>query len=173
MQLLRTRLACGSPRCGGLFSLDQIALELDSSSSSASSHSISSNSSSRSSHSISSNSSSSNSSSSSSSASSSSSSAFKTPTNLAAPTINNKTVVGQTATIANGTWTHNPTGHDYGWQRSLDQVAWTQIPGEFAQTHVQDFDDIAHYIRGWEIATNAGGNSAPAYSNVIGPVTPV
>lgn len=98
--------------------------------------------------------------------------ALAAPVNTAAPAVTGTAEVGSVLTTTNGTWTGNPTPtYTRVWQRSADgSTGWAAIAGATATTYTLVEDDDAQYIRCVVTATNSSG-SAPADSNVVGPVT--
>lgn len=92
------------------------------------------------------------------------------PTNTAAPAVSGTTVVGDTLTTTDGTWTGAPTSYAYQWQRdNLGGGNYADIPGATADTYVPVTADESCNVRCVVTATNAGG-STPADSNGVGPI---
>lgn len=83
------------------------------------------------------------------------------PVNTAAPTVSGAAFVGDTATATTGTWTHSPTGYAYQWQVDPG-TGWEDVPGETASTFEVD---AAGEYRVEVVASNAAGDSDPAYSD--------
>lgn len=82
------------------------------------------------------------------------------PINLSVPTVSGATTEGDTATATTGSWTGSPTSYAYQWQEFTGGV-WVDVSGETAST----FDvDVAGTYRVEVVATNAEGDSSPAYS---------
>jgi hypothetical protein len=89
------------------------------------------------------------------------------PTNTAPPTINGTAQVGQTLTAVNGTWNGAPTGRTHQWNGN-----GAAIGGQTGQTLVLAAGQLGQTITVTEIASNAGGNSAPATSVATAAVLP-
>jgi hypothetical protein len=81
------------------------------------------------------------------------------PVNTALPTITGTATEGQTLAASTGTWTNSPTGHAYQWLRDGGAIG-----GAVASTYLPVTADIGATITVQVIASNAGGNSAPATS---------
>jgi len=94
-----------------------------------------------------------------------------TPVATSPPSISGTAVEGQTLTEAHGTWTNGPTAYSYQWE-DCDTAgnSCSAIGGATSQTHTLAGSDVGHTIRVEEIATNAGGRSAPAPSAPTGAV---
>jgi hypothetical protein len=91
--------------------------------------------------------------------------AIGVPRNDTAPTISGAPTQGQKLTEAHGTWTQNPTGYTYRWQRcNVSGAACAAIVGATAETYTLAAADVGHTVRVAEMATNAGGTSLPATS---------
>lgn len=94
------------------------------------------------------------------------------PVNTVAPTISGSTVVGNTLSGTNGTWTGDPTiVYTYQWQRSDDGGApWVDVSGaESIDYTTVDPADLNDYFRLAVIGTNSFGFDI-GYSNVIGTI---
>jgi hypothetical protein len=91
------------------------------------------------------------------------------PSNSVAPAISGVQIVGQTLNTTNGTWTGDPTiTFTYQWQRSADGgVNWTNIIGATSNTHVIQAAGAGNLTRCQVTASNAFGDSTPAFSNAI------
>ena len=95
------------------------------------------------------------------------------PVNTAAPTISGTAQPGQTLTESHGTWSNNPTGYTYQWQRCDNAGAnCTTITGANSQTYVPVAADVGHTLKVQETASNAGGSSTPATSAATNEVIP-
>ncbi len=95
------------------------------------------------------------------------------PANTAPPTITGTPQQGKTLTEAHGTWTNNPTGYSYQWQRCDSAGAnCVAISGATGQAYVLTEADLGHTLRVQETASNEGGTSAAASSAATGEVLP-
>jgi hypothetical protein len=95
------------------------------------------------------------------------------PSNTAPPTISGTAQQGQTLTESHGSWTNNPTSYEYQWLQCDGSGAnCATIAGATSQTYVPVAEDVGHTIRVQEIASNAGGSSGPATSEVTAAVLP-
>lgn len=90
------------------------------------------------------------------------------PINTVAPVVSGNTVVGQTLTTTNGTWSAYPeiTGYDYQWKRGSQNIA-----GATSNTHVLVANDESFAIQCVVTAKNFFGSTAEP-SNAVGPITP-
>jgi hypothetical protein len=87
------------------------------------------------------------------------------PANATPPSISGMRQVGQTLTVDEGTWTGLPTAFEYQWRRGAEDVA-----GATAATYL-----LAGLDQNWSVycevrAINASGVSAPARSQMLGPI---
>lgn len=83
------------------------------------------------------------------------------PSNSAAPSISGTTAYGSTLTASNGTWSGNPTGYTYQWQRaSISTGSYSNISGATSQTYSVATADIGNYLKVNVTATNAGGSNS-------------
>jgi len=87
------------------------------------------------------------------------------PANTVAPVASGTTVVGQTLSVTDGTWTNTPSGYTYQWYRG-----GSPIGGATSSTYVLVTADIGSLISCIVVATNASGSNV-ASSNSLGPVT--
>jgi hypothetical protein len=71
--------------------------------------------------------------------------------------------VDETLTCNNGTWTGNPTGFAYQWNRDGNP-----IPGATSQTYVVQSTDQGHTLTCTVVASNGGGPSQPVASGGLG-----
>jgi hypothetical protein len=86
------------------------------------------------------------------------------PVNTVAPTVTGTPSEGSVLTAGSGTWTGTPTGYSYQWQQSSNgATGWTNINTATSTTLTAVQVDM--YIRVRVIATNANGESLPAYSS--------
>jgi hypothetical protein len=91
--------------------------------------------------------------------------AVAAPSNSSAPTISGTTAYNSVLTAANGTWTGNPTGYTYQWQRaSTVGGTYSNISGATNSTYTLTSSDIANYIKVQVTATNAGGSTSATSS---------
>ena len=88
------------------------------------------------------------------------------PANTALPVISGTTIVGQTLTTSNGTWTGSPT-FTYQWLRG-----GSNISGATASSYLLVTADLSATITATVTATNAGGSTG-ATSAGVGPITTV
>lgn len=86
--------------------------------------------------------------------------AIVAPVNTSPPVVSGAIHVGDTATATPGTWTGSPTSYAYQWQVDPG-TGWEDLLGETASTYEVD---AAGEYRVQVIATNAAGDSDPAYS---------
>ncbi|HEY2181784.1 MAG TPA: S8 family serine peptidase, partial [Solirubrobacteraceae bacterium] len=96
------------------------------------------------------------------------------PTNTSPPTITGTAQQGQTLTEQHGSWTNEPTGYAYQWQRCDTTGAnCVAIGAATAQTYLVASADVGHTLRVQETASNAGGAGAPASSAATSTVIPL
>lgn len=88
------------------------------------------------------------------------------PLNLSSPTASGAPEVGGDLSVTNGTWTGEPTSFARAWLRDGTAIGG----GATTATYTTVAADIGAMISAQVIATNAGGDSAPAVSNEIGPI---
>ncbi len=89
------------------------------------------------------------------------------PTNTVAPVISGSTTVGSNLTSTTGTWTNSPTSYAYQWRANSVNITANATSNVFTLTSTQDGANITCNVT----AINAAGNSTPATSNSLGPVT--
>lgn len=89
------------------------------------------------------------------------------PTNTVAPVVSGSTTVGGNATVTTGTWTGSPTGYYYQWYANSTAISANATSNVFVITSTQNGANLYCNVT----AYNAAGNSSPAKSNVVGPVT--
>lgn len=83
------------------------------------------------------------------------------PSNSVAPSISGTAAFGSTLTAANGTWSGNPTGYTYQWQRaSTSTGSYSNISGATSQTYTVATADIGNFLKVNVTATNAGGSNS-------------
>ena len=94
------------------------------------------------------------------------------PVNTVPPAFSGFPQVGQTLTAANGSWSGNPTSYRYQWF-SCDAAVTScpDISGATKQSYVVAASDLGRYVGVEIVATNAAGDSEPAYSDAYGPVS--
>jgi hypothetical protein len=87
------------------------------------------------------------------------------PINTAPPTITGTAQQGQTLTEHNGSWTNEPTGFAYQWQRCDTAGAnCSPVSEATAQTYTVGSADVGSTVRVAVTASNLAGASAPASS---------
>ena len=92
------------------------------------------------------------------------------PHNSAAPTTSGTMQVGETLTVAAGTWSGSPT-LTYQWQSSTDSIAWSAIAGATSSTFVMTFALSNSRIRTVVTAVNAV-DTATATTGIISGFSP-
>ena len=91
--------------------------------------------------------------------------AVAAPSNSSAPTISGTTAYNSVLTAANGTWSSNPTGYTYQWQRaSTVGGTYSNISGATSSTYTLTSSDIGNYIKVQVTATNSGGSTSATSS---------
>ncbi|HEY4450506.1 MAG TPA: S8 family serine peptidase [Solirubrobacteraceae bacterium] len=94
------------------------------------------------------------------------------PVNTAVPTISGTPQEGKTLSETHGSWTNEPTGYTYRWQRCDSAGAnCVAISGATAQTYTAVAEDVGHALRVQETASNAGGSGSAATSGATSAVT--
>ena len=94
------------------------------------------------------------------------------PRNTEQPTITGTPKVGQTLTANEGSWTANPTGYSYQWQRcDADVAACAPVTGATGKTYGVATADLGFRLRVAVTARNARG-SATANSAITAVVAP-
>jgi hypothetical protein len=88
------------------------------------------------------------------------------PTNTVAPVVSGSTTVGGNATVTTGTWNYSPTGYYYQWYANTSAIS-NATANVFTITSSQNGANLYCNVTAYNVA----GNSAPAKSNVVGPVT--
>ncbi|HUA05667.1 MAG TPA: fibronectin type III domain-containing protein [Solirubrobacteraceae bacterium] len=94
------------------------------------------------------------------------------PSNKGAPEVTGTAQQGQTLTTNSGSWDGNPGTYDYQWQdcdRNGQNCADT---GSDANTYSLGQSDVGHTVQVLVTATNGGGHSTPATSNLTAVVQP-
>ncbi len=93
-----------------------------------------------------------------------------TPAISVSPVATGTPNVGETISSTTGTWTNTPTSYAYLWQKSSNgTTGWTTTSVTTSTLYVTS-PYLTVYLRCQVIATNADGHSAPAFTNVLGPV---
>src|SRR5207248_3430429 len=97
------------------------------------------------------------------------------PKNTALPTISGTPKVGEELSASQGSWTGNPTGFRYQWQRcDADVLICTDVIGATGSTYGVLIADLGFRLRVAVTARNAAGSgtarSAP--TAIVGPTTP-
>ncbi len=95
------------------------------------------------------------------------------PKNTAAPTISGTAKVGEELTANEGTWSGNPTGYAYQWQRcDADIAACTPVVGASGKTYGVRLADLGYRLRVGVTARNAKGTATAnsAISVIVAPV---
>src|SRR5215217_8119316 len=93
------------------------------------------------------------------------------PTSTQAPIAAGSLVRGSVVTATSGGWTDSPTSYLYVWQRDSGS-GFVTIPGATAASYTLAAADVSATVRALVTARNAGGASAAAASNALGPVVP-
>lgn len=95
------------------------------------------------------------------------------PANTVAPVVSGIRTVGQTLSLAAGTWTNLPAAFTYQWQSSPNgSSGWANIGGATNTTLLITSDLATKYVRCAVSATNGAGASA-ANSNSVGAINAV
>ncbi len=88
------------------------------------------------------------------------------------PVASGTTVVGQDVETTDGLWDNDPTSFAYQWQKSTNgTTGWTNISGATDATYTIGSALNHKFLRAAVTASNDVGESDPAFSNVLGPVT--
>ncbi len=94
------------------------------------------------------------------------------PENSSSPTISGSAVVGMQLTADPGQWDGNPTSFTYQWfSCDINFDDCPDISGATDQTYVVQAAEVGRLVGVEVVATNQNGDSFPADSDVIGPVT--
>ncbi|HEX2714661.1 MAG TPA: S8 family serine peptidase, partial [Candidatus Acidoferrales bacterium] len=82
------------------------------------------------------------------------------PANTALPAISGTAGQGYTLSTSSGSWTNNPTGYTYAWDRcDVGGLNCSAIPGATSSSYTLTSADAGSTIRSAVTATNAGGSS--------------
>ena len=98
------------------------------------------------------------------------------PKNTAPPTIAGTAKVGQTLTANEGTWSGNPTGYAFQWQRcDADVVVCSNVVGATAKTYLVRIADLGYRLRVRVTARNDKGSATAnsALSAIVAPATAI
>jgi hypothetical protein len=97
------------------------------------------------------------------------------PSNTSPPVVTGTAQVGQTLTVAPGTWSGSPTSYTQKWIRCAPAGSGgctpSYIPGATATTYMLTSAELGASVYAAVTATNAGGPGAAVVSNAVGPVT--
>jgi hypothetical protein len=91
------------------------------------------------------------------------------PTSTQAPVAAGNLVRGSVVSATSGAWANAPTTYVYAWQRDSGS-GFATIPGATAAAYTLTGADVNTSVRALVTARNAGGASAPAPSNALGPI---
>jgi hypothetical protein len=95
------------------------------------------------------------------------------PANSSPPVISGNAMVGQTLSASTGSWSENPTGYSYQWQRcSAEGEECETITGATNSGYLLAGADAGATIRAQVSASNASGSSAPATSSQTAVIAP-
>jgi hypothetical protein len=98
------------------------------------------------------------------------------PKNTAPPTIAGTAKVGQTLTANEGTWSGNPTGYAFQWQRcDADVVVCSNVVGATAKTYLVRVADLGFRLRVRVTARNDKGSATAnsALSPIVAPAAAI
>jgi hypothetical protein len=90
------------------------------------------------------------------------------PTVVVPPQVGGMAVEGLQLTATQGTWENDPTSFAFQWQRCSDPNAvatCADIPGATSPVYLLVQDDVGNALRAGVVASNAGGDSAPSFSD--------
>jgi hypothetical protein len=93
------------------------------------------------------------------------------PVNTLAPGISGNPEQGQTLAEIPGSWTNQPTGGTYQWERCASAKACSDIANATGQTYTPTAADVGDTIEVQETATNDAGPGTPAVSAATRAVT--
>ena len=85
------------------------------------------------------------------------------PADTLAPAISGDAEQGQTLTEVPGSWTNQPTGYLYQWERCTSPIACTPITNATNQTYTPTAADVGDTIEVQETATNPAGPERPPF----------
>jgi hypothetical protein len=98
------------------------------------------------------------------------------PNNTAPPTISGTPKVGQVLTANDGSWSGNPTGYTYAWQRcDADVATCANVVGATTKTYVARLADLGYRLRVGVTARNAKGSDTAnsAITAVVAPAVAI
>jgi hypothetical protein len=98
------------------------------------------------------------------------------PKNTAPPTIAGTAKVGQTLTANEGTWSGNPTGYAFQWQRcDADVIVCSNVVGATAKTYLVRLADLGYRVRVRVTARNDKGSATAnsALSPIVAPAVAI
>lgn len=94
------------------------------------------------------------------------------PSVTAAPTVSGTAAPGQTLNATNGTWTGSPSTHAFQWKRaSTVSGVYSDVVGANSNSYTLTGADVGYFFKVSVVASNVGGNSAPALSAATGLVS--
>ena len=98
------------------------------------------------------------------------------PKNTAPPTISGTARVGQTLTANEGSWSGNPTGYAFQWQRcDADVIACSNVVGATSKTYLVRIADLGFRLRVRVTARNDKGSATAntALSAIVAPAAAI
>jgi hypothetical protein len=98
------------------------------------------------------------------------------PKNTAPPTIAGTAKVGQTLTANEGTWSGNPTGYAFQWQRcDADVIVCSNVVGATAKTYLVRIADLGYRVRVRVTARSDKGSATAnsALSPIVAPAVAI
>ena len=98
------------------------------------------------------------------------------PKNTAAPTISGTAKVGQTLTANEGSWSGNPTGYAFQWQRcDADVATCSNVVGATSRTYLVRIADLGYRLRVRVTARNDKGSATAnsARSAIVAPAAAI
>lgn len=98
------------------------------------------------------------------------------PKNTAPPTISGTPKVGQVLTANDGSWSGNPTGYTYAWQRcDADVATCANVVGATTKTYAVRLADLGYRLRVVVTARNAKGSdsASSAITAVVAPAVAI
>jgi hypothetical protein len=98
------------------------------------------------------------------------------PKNTAPPTIAGTAKVGQTLTASEGTWSGNPTGYAFQWQRcDADVAVCSNVVGATTKTYLVRIADLGYRLRVRVTARNDKGSATAnsALSPIVAPAVAI
>ena len=98
------------------------------------------------------------------------------PKNTAPPTISGTAKVGQTLTANEGSWSGNPTGYAFQWQRcDADVIVCSNVVGATSRTYLVRIADLGYRLRVRVTARNDKGSATAnsALSAIVAPAAAI